>query len=75
MGDGSGAWHRLGAILVGTGLICRDDLTVALEEQSRGGHRERLGEILIRHGRLGHTSLAWALTEQSFLAQAAGAAG
>ena len=54
----------LGAILVGTGIIAREDLTAALEEQSQSGHRERLGEILIRRGRIGMGTLSWALAQQ-----------
>ena len=53
----------LGEILVKTGIISSEDLSMALSEQrAKGG---RLGEILFRRGRIGFSSLSWALAHQT----------
>lgn len=54
----------LGQILVRTGLITREDLDVALEEQRASEGQLKLGEILIRRGRIGFHMLGWALSHQ-----------
>jgi type IV pilus assembly protein PilB len=52
---------RLGDILVERGLVARDRLDEALEEQART--RRRLGEVLVGLGAITQEQLTWALSE------------
>ena len=54
---------RLGELLVKNGVIQREDLSRAMEEQSREG-RKRLGEILVGFGALNQEELEGWITVQ-----------
>ena len=56
-------WRPLGQLLVERGLLTKEELEGALDEQERTG--ERLGEILLRNDLLSRLSLASSLHEQS----------
>lgn len=54
---------RLGELLVKNGIIQREDLSLAMEEQSRDGQK-RLGEILVESGALSGEELESCITVQ-----------
>ena len=55
-------WKRIGEILEGLGLIDRDSLKAAVDEQSATG--ELLGEVLVRRSRVSPQDMAGALAMQ-----------
>jgi tetratricopeptide (TPR) repeat protein len=55
---------RLGELLVKNGVIQREDLSRAMEEQSREGQKQRLGEILVGLGALTQEDLEKWITVQ-----------
>ena len=55
-------WKRIGEILEGLGLIDRDGLKAAVDEQSDTG--ELLGEVLVRRSRVSPQDMAGALAMQ-----------
>ena len=55
-------WKRIGEILEGLGLIDRDGLKAAVDEQSATG--ELLGEVLVRRSRVSPQDMAGALAMQ-----------
>jgi len=67
MGEVSSVKHRkpVGEILVERGLITRDQITEALQEQQRSDSRKLLGEVLIDLGFCSAAQIAEALAESN----------
>src|SRR5512132_1743995 len=55
-------WRPLGELLVGKGLVTKDELELALAEQAESGRL--LGAILVERGFVSGPALAIALAEQ-----------